>query len=318
MSRLAPYCDATLVGIPHIDFDYEEDLDPVQASITVPGTITAQPLPETEGTPLVPRTRTETYVVQANDTISTIAQKFGVNIGTILWNNNLTERQYIRPGDSLKIPPVSGMLVTVKKGDTITKLAARYDASVTDITSFNNLSEDASLALASELVIPGGRPPVVEQTRTQIAVRNEPATPRTSASLTPTTKPADLDTKVVPATKMQWPVPGHVVTQYYGWKHTGIDIDGDYPDPIYAAADGVVETAGWNSGGYGLQIIVAHPNGMKTRYAHSSKLFVKVGDHVKKGQVMAMVGTTGHSTGTHLHFEVYIAGKRTNPLPYIR
>ncbi len=133
-----------------------------------------------------------------------------------------------------------------------------------------------------------------------------------------TKKPEDLDTSDAPKTRLLWPTSGHVVTQYYGWKHTGIDIDGDYSSPLYAAADGVVETAGWNSGGYGLQIIVDHPNGMKTRYAHSSKLFVKVGDSVKKGQVIAMMGTTGRSTGTHLHFEVYTNNKRANPLSYIR
>jgi murein DD-endopeptidase MepM/ murein hydrolase activator NlpD len=309
--------DATLSGIPHIDFDYEEDLDPIVSSITVPGTISAQPIPETEGESLIPRTRTETYTVQANDTISTIAQKFNVNIGTILWNNNLTERQFIRPGDTLKIPPVSGMIVTVKKGDTITKLASTYDSSANDITSFNNLSSEGELALGTELMIPGGRPPAIEQTRTTIAVRNESVTGR-NPSITATTKPADLDTKTAPKTKLLWPVPGHVITQYYGWRHTGIDIDGDYSDAIYASEDGVVTTAGWNSGGYGLQMLIDHGNGIVTRYAHASKMFVKAGEKVKKGQVIAMVGTTGRSTGTHIHYEVYVNGKRQNPLVYIR
>jgi murein DD-endopeptidase MepM/ murein hydrolase activator NlpD len=89
-------------------------------------------------------------------------------------------------------------------------------------------------------------------------------------------------------------------------------------DPIYASEDGVVETAGWNSGGYGLQIIINHGGGTKTRYAHSSKLFVKAGDTVKRGQTIAMVGTTGRSTGTHLHYEVYINNKRVNPLAYAK
>jgi murein DD-endopeptidase MepM/ murein hydrolase activator NlpD len=121
-----------------------------------------------------------------------------------------------------------------------------------------------------------------------------------------------------PLTKLLWPTTQHSITQYYGWNHTGVDLDGDYVDAIYASADGVVETAGWNSGGYGLMIFIDHQNGMKTRYAHASKMFVKAGDRVKKGQVIAMVGTTGRSTGTHLHYEVYLNGKRQNPLKYIK
>lgn len=97
-----------------------------------------------------------------------------------------------------------------------------------------------------------------------------------------------------------------------------MDIDGDLTSPLYAAADGVVEKAGWNSGGYGLQVLINHPNGMKTRYAHASKLFVKAGDEVKRGEVIAMMGSTGRSTGSHLHFEVYVNGRRQNPLTYIR
>jgi murein DD-endopeptidase MepM/ murein hydrolase activator NlpD len=108
-----------------------------------------------------------------------------------------------------------------------------------------------------------------------------------------------------------------VITQYYGWRHTGLDIDGDYSSPLYAAHDGTVTTAGWNKGGYGLQVIVSG-SGVMTRYAHASKLFVTNGERVKKGQVIAMMGTTGRSTGTHLHFEVYINGSRVNPLAYIR
>lgn len=118
--------------------------------------------------------------------------------------------------------------------------------------------------------------------------------------------------------KLLWPTRLAVINQYYGWNHTGLDIDGDYTDPIYASEDGTVMTAGWNSGGYGLQIIVDHPGGLRTRYAHASKLFVKVGDEVKRGQVIGYIGTTGRSTGTHLHYEVYDNGKRKNPLAYTR
>lgn len=308
--------DATLVGIPHVDFDYDEHLDNMLPSLVVPGTIAAQPFETTDATPRAPRTKPENYIVQEHDTIGTIAQHFAVNVGTILWNNNLTERQYIRPGDVLKIPPVSGMLVTIKKGDTLGGLAGKYAVDAAEITTFNNIAPTEQLAIGTELMIPGGRPSQIIQTQTQIAGRD--GIPRNPIGFNPAPKPPDENVANVPATRLLWPTSGRVITQYYGWKHTGIDIDGDYSSPIYASADGVVEKAGWNSGGYGLMILIDHPNGMKTRYGHASKMYVKAGDTVKKGQVIAMVGTTGRSTGTHLHYEVYSKDKRGNPLAYIK
>ncbi|MGE5422705.1 MAG: peptidoglycan DD-metalloendopeptidase family protein [Ignavibacteriales bacterium] len=115
-----------------------------------------------------------------------------------------------------------------------------------------------------------------------------------------------------------WPAIGHI-TSYFGSRHghTGIDIDGDTGDPIQAAQAGVVIFAG-RSGGYGNQIIIDHGNGVKTRYAHCSKLLVSKGQRVTKGQTIAKVGSTGHSTGSHLHFEVINGGALNNPLSYLK
>ncbi len=322
---------ATVIGVPHIDFDYDtSDQVDQTTSQAKPGTIAPQPTENVPQTSISQRVRTENYTVQDGDTISTIAHRFSVNIGTILWNNNLTDRQYIRPGDVLKIPAASGILVTVKKGDTLSRLAVKYDGDAAEIAKANQLSADGALTVGSELLIPGGQPPALVQVRTQVvanetpvkrpivsdsgdASESEPVVPPSSIP-----KPPKADVSGVASTHLAWPTSGHVITQYYGWKHTGIDIDGDYSSPLYAAADGVVEKAGWNTGGYGLMILIDHPNGMKTRYGHASKMFVKAGETVKKGDVIAMMGTTGRSTGTHLHFEVYVNGVRTNPLGYIR
>lgn len=306
---------ATLAAIPHIDFDYDEETDDI-ASIFVPGSISAPPSMETPEGSKAPRTRTETYVVQDGDTIASIAHTFNVNVGTILWSNNLTERQYIRPGDSLKIPPVSGILVTIKKGDTIAKLANRYSGNTEQIKEYNRIVDETTLALGTEIVIPDGKPPLPEQTI--IAIRGRAREQATAPAAKNVPKPKAANTAAIPSTKLLWPTPGRVVTQYYGWRHTGLDIDGDFTSPLYASYDGVVQMAGWNSGGYGLQIVVKHPNGLTTRYAHASKLFVKVGDSVKRGEVIAMMGSTGRSTGSHLHFEVYVGNRRQNPLAYIR
>ncbi len=307
---------SSLLALPDIDFDYGDITDAPVTAISVPGTIVAGPTPHAPDEPGVstaPRTKTEEYVVQGGDTISGIAHRFGINVGTILWANARTEFQYLRPGDVLKIPPTSGVLVTTKSGDTLLSLANRYGSAVDEIVRVNRLSPDEALPIGVELTLPGGTPPAVPR-----YVARDPVPSRPGVIPTGGTRPSAADVSGAPSDKLLWPTSGHVITQYYGWRHTGVDIDGDYSSPIYASHDGTVTEAGWNSGGYGIQIVVQGSGGVMTRYAHASKLFVKDGDAVKKGDVIAMVGTTGRSTGTHIHYEVYIGGKRVNPLAYIR
>lgn len=311
--------ETTLIAHPDIDFDYQTELSEAPyISPSIPGALLANTLkadsPNQPSGPAKERTDTETYIVKEGDTLSVIAQNFGVNIGTILWANQKTSGQYIRPGDSLRIPPVSGVLAIVKKGDTISSLAKKYNIDAEEITRINRLDDQKSLAIGTEIVLPGAvpLPTYVAQTPTRTTSNNLPP-----AKLVYQGKPADADAGSSPISKLFWPTSGHVITQYYGWKHTGLDVDGDYDSPLYASHDGVVTTAGWNNGGYGLQIVI-QGDGTMTRYAHASKMFVKAGDKVKRGQTIAMMGTTGRSTGTHLHYEVYINGKRTNPLSYLR
>jgi murein DD-endopeptidase MepM/ murein hydrolase activator NlpD len=315
---------SSLIATAGIDFDYDETDQPPVTEIYIPGTIAANLTPSQPDQPtgsVAPRTNTEMYVVQPGDTLSEIAHRFGVNVGTILWANARTEFQYLRPGDQLKIPATSGVLVTVKKGDTIKALALKYGSDEQEILRTNRLSPDGPLAIGLEIILPGGQPPSVPAS-TILVGRPVPSNignvlPSSYYPPSSTPRPPSANTAGTSPTKLLWPTPGHRITQYYGWRHTGLDIDGDLTSPIYAAHDGVVTTSGWNSGGYGLQIIITG-NGVMTRYAHHSKLFVKVGDRVKKGDVIGMMGSTGRSTGSHLHFEVYIGGKRVNPLSYIR
>lgn len=332
----ARFGQGTIEAVPHIDFDYRpaDEVADHGLSFTIPGTLVLDPLDHSsEGTESIKPERhsVETYLVKEGDTLGTIARDYGVNVGTILWANDLTERQYIRPGDELKILPVSGVLATVKKGETLSAIAQKYGGDADEIARQNNLS-DNQVRAGMVLVIPGGEPPAIQQTRTiaisnqryPVATRdrlNEPGATKNSVSnvANPASKPADVSEKPnSPKTKLLWPTSGHVITQYYGWRHTGLDIDGDFTSPLYASDDGVVTVAGWNSGGYGLMVYIDHPNGMKTRYAHASKLFVKAGDTVRRGQVIAMMGSTGRSTGSHIHYEVYVNGRRVNPLLYIR
>lgn len=319
-----------------IDYDYDvEHAEEKLADLTVPGAIAYQPGADEPGDPSNPpaptRTKIENYAVQEGDTVSTIAAKFGVNVATILWANGLTTRSTIKPGQTLKILPISGVSHVVKKNDTLGKIAQTYKVSVDEIQSYNRLSADSVLALGEELMIPGGTPPALSTTvaaRTNINVKPDVPITRIgnkaydiyqeiTGSKDTREKPADI-VEEEPATKLLWPTDSHQINQYFGWKHTGVDIHGRYNNAIYASEDGVVEVSGWNSGGYGLQVVINHGNGMKTRYAHASKLFVKAGQQVKRGEVLAMVGTTGRSTGPHLHFEVIVNGKVRNPLAYTR
>lgn len=258
------------------------------------------------------RTDVQTYVVQSGDTVSTIAAEFGLLQNTLLWANNMTTRSVIRPGQQLKILPVDGVMYSVKKGDTLSKLAKNFSVSEADITTYNKLEDEAPLSVSQDLIIPGGRPQAAP-VPTQIA-RATPA-PIIEVIKDALGRPGSSPDST--SISMIWPTSGKVITQYWGWKHTGVDIDGHYDSPIYASESGVVEVSGWGRG-YGIQAVLNHENGYKTRYAHMSKIFVSSGDRVTKGDVIGMVGTTGNSTGTHLHFEIYLNGARKNPLLYVR
>ena len=120
------------------------------------------------------------------------------------------------------------------------------------------------------------------------------------------------------AGKLNWPTTSKRITQYFlGWRHSGLDIGVKVGQPVYAANDGVVITSGWNSGGYGYYVIIDHGNGFHTLYAHNSKNYVTKGERVKKGDVISASGSTGRSTGPHLHFEVRVNGNKVNPLDYL-
>ncbi len=270
-----------------------------------------------EGRSLAPRDGMTTFTVAEGDTIGSIAADYQISVRTILLANNLGPRDFLRIGQSLKIPPVDGLLHVVKQGDTAEKIAKKYSADVQEILTANHLARATDLRIGDELIVPNGEPPAAP-TPTKVAKVPRPIAPIGSIFRPQAATPNR-------GSKLQWPTSGHSITQYFGgwehvngWRiHTGLDVDGDYSSPIYAADDGIVIVSGWGRG-YGYHIDIDHGGGMVTRYAHASKLYVKAGEQVHRGQVIAMVGTTGFSTGTHLHFEVRIGGKAVNPIGYLR
>ncbi len=251
------------------------------------------------------------YEVQPGDSLGSIAQKFQIDIATILWENNLGLKSYLHPGDKLKILPVSGLVHVVKKGDTLKKIAALYGAKVEDIVSFNKLKADGSnLVTGESILIPNGVKPQAKGTVTVPRNVNQIALPPSSRQ-----SPA--------ASGFVWPTAAHVLTQYFTWKHHGIDIaGGNFSTPNYAAKAGVVIKAqcGWNSG-YGCVIMIDHGGGIKTLYGHNSRLLVTPGEYVEAGQTIGLMGNTGNVrgvTGIHLHFEVWVNNVRTNPFQFVR
>lgn len=260
-----------------------------------------------------PREEVMKYAVQKNDTLSGIAEKFNITVNTLLWANDLSESSIINPGDSLTILPVSGVLHKVKSGETLSKLAIKYDVKEDKIIEYNKLADAGDIQVDQNLIIPGGTMPrTITTSRSYVSnKRSVNIAPIKSLITAPPSAPS------VPAGKMVWPTSGHRITQYYSWRHHGLDVDGDYSSPIYASEAGTVVKAGWGTG-YGNVIYINHGGGVQTRYAHLSKFFVSNGQQVSKGQTLGMMGTTGWSTGTHLHFEVRINGSPLNPLSYIR
>ena len=285
------------------------------AAITKPIIMPGAELPEFDEPEVQPETeRKESveYIVQPGDVIGKIAEKYDIHINTILWANDLSVRSYIRPGDKLIIPPVDGIAHKVKSGDTLNRIAQLYDAQVDEIITFNNLeNSERALQIGDNIMIPGGTPvakaPVVVP---KAPVRNSPVSqivaPRPSV-----TAPA--------GSGYIWPTDAKVITQYFGLQHTGVDIAGPSGISNYAVRSGTVvkSQCGWN-GGYGCYVILDHGGGVQTLYGHNSKLLVSVGETVNQGDPIGILGSTGRSTGPHLHFEVRVSGRRVNPLKYIR
>jgi LysM repeat protein len=265
----------------------------------------------TENTKL-PRTEIVNHEVLNGETISTIAQDYGISVNTILWENNLTAYSLIRPGDKLVILPVSGVRYKVASGDNVTKIASRYDISESELLAINNLADSSQLKIGQQLLLPGARKLV---SSTVASASSKKVAYSGISAIKSVIAPKGADP--VSGNMMNWPTVRRRITQYYSWKHTGLDVADKVGTALYSADAGVVEYVGWGTG-YGNQIVVDHGGGKKTRYAHLSAFYVKKGNKVAKGETIGAMGSTGWSTGSHIHFEVIINGKKYNPLNYVK
>jgi murein DD-endopeptidase MepM/ murein hydrolase activator NlpD len=251
-----------------------------------------------------PRDKVMDYVVQKGDTISTVANKFGVSVDTIKWENDLTN-DYIAIGDTLKILPVTGVAYKVARGDSVYTIAKRFDTNAQQIVDFpfNDFAnpETFSLVEGQMLIVPDGVKPSEQPfIKRQIFITQGPVA-ISSAGLT-------------------WPLRGGI-SQGASWYHMAVDITDPVGTPIVAAENGTVTSVsvgGWDYG-YGTNIWIKNGNGVGTHYSHMSGVNVSAGQAVEAGRtVIGWVGMTGRTTGPHLHFEVSVNGALVNPLGYIQ
>lgn len=246
------------------------------------------------------------YVVADGDTVSTIADKFGISSNTIIWQNNLSSADAIKVGQTLQILPVSGIAHTVQKGDTVESIAKKYGLPSAEAIvefKFNSFTNDETfeLAIGQTVIVPNGvMPSVTGSYAAAIAVQ---ITPNAGT--------------VVASGQFAWPTQG-VITQGFYWYHPGVDIANNAEPNILAADSGTIVREGWDNTGYGNMIQIDHGNGLQTLYAHMSAFYVTLGQTVHRGDTIGRMGSTGHSTGPHLHFEIHQNGVHLNPLNYLR
>lgn len=251
-----------------------------------------------------PRDKVIDYTVQKGDTISTIAEKFGISENTIRWENDLTGDD-ISVGDTLKILPVTGMSYKVQSGDTVYSIAKKFDTDAQKIVDypFNDFAnpETFSLVVGQMLMVPDAiKPSEQPYIHHQVFIAQGPVSV-TSAGFT-------------------WPLHG-IITQFASWYHMALDIAAPVGTPIIAAEDGVVSSVSvgtWDYG-YGNNVYIDNGRGYKSHYAHMMAVNVSAGQAVSAGKtVIGWVGLTGRTTGAHLHFEILRNGVLVNPLPFLQ
>ena len=255
----------------------------------------------------------QTYTVRSGDTLTGIASHFGVTMMTIWWANRLTSKDALHVGQQLVIPPVNGLVITVKEGDTLDSLAAQYKVDGADILAVNQI-EDPNLIIGQVLILPDAAGAPIA---TPVPVKRTTTTHRSSSSC------SSCGPVSYTGGAFAWPVVGggNYISQGFHYGHYGLDIAADYGTRVVAAARGTVIFAGWKNNGGGYQVWISHGSGLYTTYNHMSAVTVSGGQSVARGQQVGRIGQSGNATGPHLHFEVWIGpiwngGYRVSPLRY--
>ena len=267
------------------------------------------------------------YTVQGGDTLFGIADKFGLNPETILWGNQFVlgdNPHNLRPGQTLNILPVNGTYHRWSAGDGLNGVARFFGVRPEDIIDFpgNRLDpgtlgdwSNPNIAPGTWLVIPGGFREFVSWSAPEIP-RDNPAIAKVLGS----GACEAIAEGAIGGGVFIWPANNHFLSGFDyspNANHAAIDVDGNEGDPVYAVDNGVIVYAGWNEWGYGNMVVISHGNGWQTLYAHLSAIYVTCGQSVWQTNVIGAIGTTGSSSGPHLHFEMLFNGTKVNPWDYL-
>jgi len=234
------------------------------------------------------------HTVQYGENLFSIAKKYNINIDTILGANDITNMNRIKQRMKIKILTVKGILYKINPGDSLWELTQRFDISLDRITKANNIRDPGQVQLGDLIILPGAKPEFGYQDRL----------------------------------KKQFIAPIHTpISSYFGYRvhpisgkrtlHEGIDYAVNVGTTVRAARGGKIVYSGW-ARGYGKTVIIEHQRGLRTLYAHNSKLLVYSGENVYRGEPIAKSGNTGRSTGPHLHFEIQVNSRPVNPLNYLK
>ncbi len=260
----------------------------VIAGTRSPTTVAAE-----ESRPVVIRT------IAKDDTLSTMANYYALSLESLAYANGITEEdQGLAIGHELLIPPGEGALYAVKDGDTPESVAERFKVDIGVVMSYNRVYfEPEHFAVGQMIFVPGAVLPALRRTEApkSIAMPSSAALPARTG-------------------RLGWPVNG-VITQYFWWGHTGVDIAAPYGTGIGASDDGIVVATGPVAVG-GLRVCIQHAGGLQTCYYHTSAVYVSPGQTVARGQLIAAIGLTGVTTGPHVHWELKVNGVPQNPLAY--
>ena len=248
-----------------------------------------------------PRDKMIDYTVLEGNTLASIAKRFDISVDTIKWANDLKSNT-IKPDEVLKIPPVTGIVHKVVSGDNIYNIAKKYKTDAQNILNFpfNDFADLETFALSQgqNVYVPGG---IIEEEK---AVYMAP-------------QYAKIQAGVRGSSNFIWPTSGGI-SQYPVWYHMAVDISNNACPPVIASDTGTVTFAGCVQYGYGCHVIINHANGYETLYAHLSSIGVSPGQAVSQGVTIGNVGSTGWSSGPHLHFEVRSGGALLNPLNFLQ
>lgn len=231
--------------------------------------------------------------IHDGDTLATMANYYDVSVEAIAFANGLSDARALQMGQKLMIPPAEGALYTVKNGDTVDSIATHFKVDSSVILTYNRCTfEPEQCAPGQKIFVRGAALPALLEpdrpTRDVFAAAPQVAQQARNG-------------------RLSWPV-GGVITQYFWWGHTGVDIAAPYGTGLGAGDDGVVTATGWVAVG-GLRVCVQHAGDLTVCYYHTSAVYVSVGQQVARGQIIAAIGLTGVTTGPHVHWECKVGNQ---------